>query len=238
MPLPRAVLFDMDDTLLDYYGHVDVSWRLVCAEFCGVHGGEADAVREAIRRESITFWQDESAVGHWRVRLDEAREHVVRLALESQGLDPARAHELAHRYREEVEGRMALFDDALETLDRLRSAGLQLGIITNGPREMQRAKITRFELEPLVDTLVIEGEFGRGKPDPAVFTHALGTLGIEPGDAWMVGDNLYADIGGAQSVGIHAAWLHRDRLQRPEAPHATPDREIATLRELCEALFG
>jgi FMN phosphatase YigB (HAD superfamily) len=51
-----------------------------------------------------------------------------------------------------------------------------------------------------------------------------------------VGDNLYADIGGAQAVGIHGVWIHRDRLELHEGAPAVPDRVIGHLADLREAL--
>ena len=131
---------------------------------------------------------------------------------------------------------MRLFEDATATLDCLRSAGIRIGLITNGPAEMQRWKIAQFELEPYFDVVVIEGEFGHGKPSARVFEHALGAVGVAAPDAWHVGDNLYADIGGAKGAGLHAAWIHRDRLELGDAPKAIPDRVFAHLPELCEAL--
>ena len=84
--------------------------------------------------------------------------------------------------------------------------------------------------------MVIEGEFGHGKPSPRIFAHALSAVGLEPHEAWHVGDNLYADIAGARAAGIHAAWIHRDRLKMGESPKAIPDRVIAHLDELRSAL--
>ena len=89
-----------------------------------------------------------------------------------------------------------------------------------------------------MDVIVIEGEFGRGKPDPAVFHHALNTVGVDAADAWHVGDNLYADIGGAQGVGMQGVWIHRDRLKLQDDAPARPDRTIATLSEIRTALAG
>jgi putative hydrolase of the HAD superfamily len=101
---------------------------------------------------------------------------------------------------------------------------------------MQRWKLNRFGLEPYFDVLVIEGEFGAGKPSPKVFEHALTVVGAGKNEAWHVGDNLYADIAGAQAAGIHATWIHRDRLELGDSPKAIPDRVIAHLPELRAAL--
>lgn len=235
--LPRAVFFDMDDTLLNTSGGVDASWGAVCDEFSSALGCDPATLRATIKAEMQRFWSDEAAVEReWRTRLEEARVHVIGLALTREGLDVERAPNLSRRYWEENSSRMRLFDDAIETLTSLREGGFQIGLITNGPASMQRWKIGQFALESYFDVLVIEGEFGHGKPSPKVFEYALGAVGVDPHQAWHVGDNLYADIGGAQSVGIHAAWIHRDRLEMGESPKAIPDRVIAHLDELRTAL--
>ena len=235
--LPRAVFFDMDDTLLNTSGGVDASWGAVCEEFSPALGCDPVTLRATIKAEMQRFWSDEAAVEReWRTRLEEARVHVIGLALTREGLDVERAPNLSRRYWEENSSRMRLFDDAIQTLTSLREGGFQIGLITNGPASMQRWKIGQFALESYFDVLVIEGEFGHGKPSPKVFEYALGAVGVDPHQAWHVGDNLYADIGGAQSVGIHAAWIHRDRLEMGESPKAIPDRVIAHLDELRTAL--
>ncbi len=238
MTAPRAILFDMDDTLLDWYSAVHNSWDEVCGDFARRLGGDATSLREAIRRESALFWEDEEAVAEYRVRPIDSRSRIVRLALLSEGLDEAFADEIAHRSLRGLQERVTPFDDAIETLEALRSLGYRLGMVTNGASDTQREKIARWELEQYFDEIVIEGEAGRGKPDPAVFRQALAGTGAAAHEAWMVGDNLYADIAGARGVGIHSVWIHRDRLQFPEDPPAHPDRRIGTLHELSAALEG
>ncbi|MEP7215964.1 MAG: HAD family hydrolase, partial [Anaerolineaceae bacterium] len=186
--LPRAIFFDMDDTLLNTSGGVDASWGAVCAEFSPALGCDPASLRATIKAEMQRFWSDEAAVEReWRTRLEEARTHVVGLALTREGLDAGRAPHLSRRYWEENSSRMRLFDDAIETLTSLREAGFRVGLITNGPASMQRWKIGQFALESYFDVLVIEGEFGHGKPSPKVFEHALGAVGVDPHQAWHVG---------------------------------------------------
>jgi putative hydrolase of the HAD superfamily len=69
-----------------------------------------------------------------------------------------------------------------------------------------------------------------------VFEHALAVVGAQPHEAWHIGDNLYADIRGAQQAGIHAAWIHRDRLTIGEDAPAKPDRIVGHLDEVRAAL--
>ncbi len=234
--MPRAIFFDLDDTLLDTSRGVEEAWTIAATAFAAALGCEPEPLRKAIRREGMEFWKDEAAVGHWRLDLEGARALVVRNALVAEGLDPAYAERLAVRYREEVTPRMRLFDDALETLDWLRATGYRVGLITNGPRELQRGKIDRFALDPYFDSIVIEGEFGHGKPRPEGFLHSLATTGAAPGEAWHVGDNLYADVGGAKGAGLHAVWIHRGRLELKQALEPVPDRVIGHLDELRRAL--
>jgi len=233
---PRAIFFDMDDTLLDGVAAMTAAWDAVCADAAPGCACEPAFLRDAIRREGAKFWADEAAVGHWRLDLDGARAIVVRNALAAEGFDTARAQEMATTYARLHREHLRPFEDAVPTLEALRGAGFRLGLLTNGPRPLQRDKIDRFGFERYFDVIVIEGEFGRGKPEREVFTHALTSVGAEASEAWHIGDNLYADIAGAQSVGIHAAWIHRDRLQMKDNGPAIPDRVIAHLCDVTEAL--
>lgn len=235
MPV-RAIFFDMDDTLLDTSAGVEASWELACREASPQIGCEWRELRDAIIAEMTHFWRDEAAAEHWRTKLVEAREHVIDLTLAARGWNPGMTKAISDRYGVERETRLELFADAVETLETLRRKGYKLGLLTNGPADMQRGKVTRFALEQYFDVVVIEGEFGRGKPHREVFEHALASVGMAPEEAWHVGDNLYADIGGAKAVGLHATWIHRDRLELRDDSMPVPDRVIGHLPELREAL--
>ena len=68
------------------------------------------------------------------------------------------------------------FDDAVATVQWLRAQGCRLALLTNGGSKAQRRKIDRFDLAPLFDAILIEGEVGFGKPDPRIYAQALATL--------------------------------------------------------------
>lgn len=235
--LPKAIFFDMDDTLLDGVTAMTVSWELVCAQYAPRLGCEAEPLRLAIRKHATEFWKDEEAVGHWRLALDEARTMIVESALTAEGWETSFARDIAHDYASRHREHSKLFDDAVETLEELRAAGYKLGMITNGHGTPQRAKIDAHALARHMDAIVIEGEFGQGKPARAVFEHAMASLGSAPQESWHVGDNLYADVAGAQAAGMHAVWIHRGRLELREDLAIRPDRVIAHLRELRDVLL-
>ncbi|MCA9845238.1 MAG: HAD family hydrolase [Dehalococcoidia bacterium] len=233
---PRAVFFDLDDTLLDGVGAMQAAWPLVLAPVSEQFGVDVDRLRDSIRRESSEFWKDEAVVGHWRLDLEGARTICVEKAFSAEGVDPSLARQVAEHYRDAFREHSHLFPDAIATLEAIRASGLKTALLTNGAGGPQRDKIDRFELADYFDTIVIEGEFGRGKPSPDVFRHALDVVGATPDQAWHIGDNLFADVCGAQSVGLHAAWIHRERLQMREDPPAVPDRSVAHLDEITAAL--
>lgn len=87
-------------------------------------------------------------------------------------------------------------------------------------------------MSPFFDFIVIEEEFGHGKPDERVFFHALKKLNVTPGEAWMVGDDLERDIGGAQNVGIPGIWVDWRGGGLPASTKIQPERIIKSVAEL------
>src|SRR4051812_29499133 len=79
------------------------------------------------------------------------------------------------------------FPDAVTALRCLRSAGLRLGILTNGPSSGQRHKLVATGLAGEVDDVFISEEIGVGKPDERAFRIALEVLGAQPSDSAMSG---------------------------------------------------
>ena len=73
MTPPKAILFDLDDTLLDMWTAMHSSWEEICADVAPGLGCDAGDLRETIRRESALFWADEEAVGEYRVKPLESR---------------------------------------------------------------------------------------------------------------------------------------------------------------------
>ena len=165
--------------------------------------------------------------------MEGTRREIVRLALGRLDLpySPA-AEDMADRFTELRHKAIKLFPDATDTLQRLKDGGVRLGLLTNGNSSSQRGKIERFGIEPFFDHIQIEEEFGVGKPDERAFRNALAVLDAEPEDAWMIGDNLEADILGAQQVGVHAIWMDADGAGLPDGTSVRPDRIVRSLSEL------
>jgi len=235
--LPRAILFDLDDTILNAYGGQQQAWLSVATEFASelapLSPHEAST---AITAFSQAFWLN--ADPQWRMRLQEARRQVVAgsfAALAKAGRPtppPDLALRLADRFSAYREEQMSLFPDALEVIDGLRARGTRLGLVTNGAGALQRAKIMRFDLAHRFDHIQIEGEHGFGKPEERAYRHALQALDVEARETWMVGDNLEWEVVAPQRLGIYAIWFDPTGKGLPAGTSIRPDRIVGRLSEL------
>ncbi len=228
-----VVLFDLDDTLLDYSSRQDACWSECCTRVAAPAGVDPEALISALREVRRWFWDDAERHRCARTDMLGAWTKIVELALERVGRG---ADGLPRRMAEDFAARRVaaerLFPEARVVLERLRAGGVPLGLVTNGDARLQRDKIGRHALAGFFDVIVIEGEFGCGKPDVRVFRHALAALGSDAARAWMVGDHLVWDVAGAQSAGARAVWIDRARRGVPADSATRPDRIIHSLDEL------
>jgi len=234
--LPRAMLIDMDDTILSAYGRPEIAWNNVTAEFAHEFAPLLpQQVAAAILDSARKFWA--AAGAEWRLKLEEARHEVVRggfAALSAAGpvLPSELAVRLADRFTAYREEEMFVFPGAHDAIDALKARGVKLALVTNGAALPQRAKVERFALTHRFDHIQIEGEHGFGKPEERAYLHAMEALGVTASDTWMVGDNLEWEIVAPQRLGIYAIWMdvHGDGL--PAGSAVKPDRIIRSLAEL------
>jgi putative hydrolase of the HAD superfamily len=236
--LPRAILFDLDDTLISAYSEPEKAWRTVTEELSALlRPFEAAAVARAIAEQAREFWSDPDRHRYWRMRLYQSRREIVRGALAKLAL-PEHPHvaavsdRVADRFTHLREEQLQLFPDAHRTLEALTQHGVRLALVTNGPSELQRGKIARFELEQHFEHIQIEGEHGFGKPEERAYLHAMQALSVTARDTWMVGDNLEWEVAAPQRLGIYAIWHDALGKGLPVGSSVRPDRTIRALREL------
>jgi putative hydrolase of the HAD superfamily len=237
VPLPKVLLFDLDDTIVSFDQHSAPAWRQVCESASVRCGLPAAKLYGEIRRVEERYWSDPERHRLGRLDLDNTRRRLVREAFANLGLDAALALEVTDTFIALREAPIDLFPGARETLVTLARAH-RLALITNGESHKQRAKIDRFGLAPLFERIFVEEEVGLGKPDPRVFAHVLSELAIAPAACWMIGDNLSWDIAAPQSLGIFAVW--NDWRGRGLPAHSTvkPDLIIRAIPELVPVLAG
>ena len=237
-PGPRAILFDLDDTILEYDGSADRVWRSVAVEFAGSLAGlDVERFIAVLNEYREWYWGDPERHRRGRLDLPLARREVVRGTFDLLGLAaPAMADEIADAYSVQRELVVSPFPGAIETLTYVRAKGIRMALVTNGTSAMQRGKIQRFGLESCFDYILIEEEFGAGKPDERVYLHAIGQLDASPSETWMVGDNLEWEVATPQRLGIFSIWIDGAGTGLPKTANVQPDRIIRTLSAMRDFL--
>ena len=231
--LPRAILIDLDDTLLDDTSNVDVCWADACALAESRHPGlETRRLRAEIDERNSWFWSDPNRHRSGRLDLRANTRSLLEHVFTNLGIDDTDlAHEIAETYRDLRAEKSALFPGATDALQRLQAEGVRLGMMTNGAKAPQRAKIERFDLARYFDHIVIEGELGAGKPDRRVYDTLLSALDAAPEDTWAIGDNLQFDVLAPMQLGLHGIWVDWQGKGCDGRPDR-PDRIVSAFREI------
>ena len=256
----KAVLFDLDDTLLVEVASADAAFLATCALAEEKHGIDPEVLHRHLRREARALWYaspereiiERISISHWEglwARYEGEDAAMARLrhwaktyrqvawqhALQAVGVeDPDFAGRLSGEFRRQRETRHVLFDDSAPLLEQLKGR-VKLGLITNGLSCLQREKISGSGLARYFDAIVIAGDVGLAKPHPRIFHTILDALQVAPEETCMVGNSVKGDIGGAQSVGLRAILIDRGDIHGPD-DSIKPDGVISHLGQLPYAL--
>ena len=169
-PEIKAIYFDLDDTLCAYWNASRYGLRRTFEEAnlaCG-----PDKAVEAWRKV-FSYFSPEIKSEKWYEKYLESgeptrTEHMRRVLRELGCFDEELAQKLSNRYAELRDQCLELFPEAEEVLTYLRSH-YKLGLITNGPADVQRQEIETLKLSKYFDHILIEGEFKLGKPNVEIF---------------------------------------------------------------------
>jgi len=128
------------------------------------------------------------------------------------------------------------------TVRSLFERGYRLAVLSNAAYDPDPIKqVEDAGLRPYMDFVLTSAAFGRRKPHPGIFEHALKIWPAKAANTVMVGDTLEADILGARRAGLKSIWLTRrvgpDELEAGQA-EAAPDAVIADLSELISIFPG
>ncbi len=212
-----ALLFDLDGTLYDYETHHRAGLSAAHAAIGPALGLDAVGFEAAyLRARRAAFHRlGEIASAHSRELYFQALVESVRgrteVPLVLAGLDA---------YWEGCHRAMAPFPGVPELLERARSRGMRLAVVTDLTSGVQLRKLSRLGLDGFFERVVTSEEAGADKPDPRPFRLALSALGVSPREAVMVGDSRDRDVEGALRVGIGAVWVRGDQAPTRLAPGA------------------
>ena len=191
----RAVLFDLDNTLMD---RREALLRYI-ALFAEYFAPQIDAMTQC-QIESIFVEADGGGYTPKPAALEKVRQSLRWKSRPS--LDEMQTH-----YHEAYPNCALEMPGAKETLSKLRTRGLKTGIITNGTTRTQNIKIDLLGFRSLIDIAIVSETAGVKKPDARIFAQALAGIQTTAGETIFVGDHPQNDVLGAQKAGLRAVWV-------------------------------
>lgn len=223
----RAIYFDLDDTLCGYW---DACKKGLGETFANVPvpGATPEQVGDAWAHAFREFCPNLRDLGFYEkylvegghTRLEQMRRTLALLDVD----DDALALKLSNTYLARRHDALALFPDARHVLDAL-GAKYPLGLITNGPADIQREEIRLLGIGQYFAHVFIEGELGFGKPEPEVFRQAAEVVGFARSELLFVGNSYRHDIQPAIQAGWMTAWIRRTSDVPPSATGISPQPE-------------
>ena len=254
-PVPQVVVFDLDDTLIVEEATARRSYRTAAEAAPAV---DPDVLADAALETARELWRqsphmqmgNELGIASWEAlwatfegghpRLDDVavwvpsyRRAVWEQALERCEGDISAAPKLADAYIRAQRAGHPVIPGAVELVHRIRASGRRVGLLTNGPPDIQRLKLSQLGIEDCFESVVISGEAGVGKPDPEAFTLVRSELRASAEETVMIGDSWTRDVEGAARVGMRSIWISDGR----PLPRALPSVSVvATTAEAGELL--
>jgi len=249
----RAVIFDLDETLIEEETSNDASALAAGAIAFARHGVDPAILLGSLRKHSrelflagpmIDYCRDigistrealwgsftgtDSSLVKLRRWIPTYRLRSWMAALSDLDIDdPALAAEIAEVFVTDRSRRHVVFAETENVLNELKK-DFRLAMLTNGAPDIQGAKIDGSNLASFFETVIISGDYGFGKPDRRIFQLVLQRLKVAPHDAVMIGDSLNRDIAGARDAGIRTIWINRHNRTLADAHHA-PDFQLTDL---------
>lgn len=225
----RGVFFDLDDTLITSSDALQYAM--------GVTAQLAQSIFPHLTGQHLLQAMTESYQNHFAfgrpgyqclstISTSDLRRQLTTLTLEKLLLsyDANTVDTLQRCYTQAECHTLKVFPGVEYTLKSLKPHFV-LGIITNGPSQLQREKLKLLNLDHWFDVIIIDSEYGRPKPDRGLFGHAASQAHLESNELMFVGNSLDADIYGAKSAGWYSTYLSSENS---DEAHYT----IAHLKEL------
>lgn len=253
----KAVLFDLDDTLLWDDRSVEEAFAATCAEAAKTVNVNAVELEAAVRKEARSLYESFDTFpftkmiginpfeGLWANFTEGENENFRKLQKLAPGYrteswtrglaalgveDRELGHKLGEMFAAERRSRPYVYEETFRVLDALKGS-YQLLLLTNGSPDLQKEKLAGVPaIASYFDHIVISGEFGQGKPAVSIFKYAMGLLGIEAEEGIMIGDKLTTDILGSGSVGMRNIWINHHGLQSGD--EIKPVFEVTRLHDI------
>ncbi len=195
MKTPKAILFDLDDTLTDR----EATLHLYASRFL-------EAFKPALGNISLpalTLEIRRADAGGYHPKLEVAAELLMSLPW----LNPPTAVELEAFWLSTFPRLAAPMPGLNVLLETLRARGVRLGVVTNGRGRAQHPKLDVLGIRSFLEVILVSEDMGVKKPDRRIFELALEQLRLSPHEVWMVGDHPVNDTLGARAAGLTGVWF-------------------------------
>jgi len=206
MPKLEWLLFDLDNTLLDFSKASRNSFWKTMAD----HGFECDEeVYKIYKKVNDKVWTllEEKKITALELRSKRFLDFFQEMNI--SGPDPS---DFNAAYLTNLVEVSEMYEGVLEMLIELKTR-YRMSIVTNGLSEVQEPRMSRLNLMPLFDSIIVSDDIGVAKPDPGFFEYTFQTIENAPPKetVMIIGDNLNSDILGGLQFGIQTCWLHHGR---------------------------
>ena len=238
----KAVLFDMDDTLIDWSKMEDNFATIETKHLKNVHRyltvghtlPSFDDFRTHIRRKMSMAWTEAKKSWAGVSFVKELEAAIVDCGIDRSQLD---MEAVLHAYDWEPYPGVVPFDDTLTVLEQLKKEGYKIGLITNAmqPMWMRDIELRQYGILEYFDARLTSGDVGFMKPHPFIYWQALEILEVEPQTAVFVGDRPANDVAGANDAGLISVLMAPPHLNR-DLDGVIPNYTIANLTELLPIL--
>ena len=203
LKLPEFIFFDLDDTLIDDERSTEKGVDALFAHYLN------DNVNDRHQRwdAALQIYYPNFLAGNLSVQqLQQAR---IRHVLSERTFSDEEALAAFEYFMAHYVEQSTLFSDVNAVFARLKAQNIGVGVISNGPNDMQMRKLKSVGLYDDLAVIVTAERAGIGKPNAAIFELALGEAGKPASACWCVGDNLNNDAIASSNAGLTGILLDR-----------------------------
>lgn len=224
------ILFDADHTLFDFDRSARISLKDTLDEY-GISHTEETVDSYFVINHACWLAYEQGRID--RTTLTKSRFELFFNEIGVEGVDPLAFNS---DYLSHLPKHPYFLEGALETL-KVTGRHFSLGIITNGLMEVQRPRLVQSGIDQHFGVIVVSGEIGLAKPDPAYFAHAHREMDMPEKDRVMVvGDSLFSDMHGGINYGFRTCWYNPSG--KPATDDIQPDHQVRSHVELIKLLIG
>ena len=245
----KAILFDLDDTLIDWSGFQG-NWDAISRRSLQrVFNYIQEAIHPLDDEETfVQVFNDLTRLAWFKAQENLLAPHLGSVLVETAVAlgAPADAPGLtaqqclqAHEWQV-IEG-TRIFPEVIDVLTLLQESGIKVGIVTNAFQPMWMRDIEMRDLGLLdffPECRFSAADVGYLKPHRKIFELALECLDVQPEHTVFIGDSPDADIAGAQAAGLRAILRRVSHPQPMSSGLIVPDHQISNLSELPQILDG